>query len=120
MSKTTKTLVLIFILGLLLFSVAACSSDISEIESIKLSGDYRNVYIVGEDLDLTGMELVVSNSDGTESTVKVADIRSEIRFLNVETDRVANQLEITVEYKKQKTTFTINVVTSDADETEST
>jgi uncharacterized repeat protein (TIGR02543 family) len=116
MTKITKVLLLMLLSVLLIFSAAACSSGSGEITAIELTGDYRNVYVVGEDLDLNGMNLVVTKSDGTKQTVRVADIRDEVKFLGVDTDRVANKALITVEYKKQRTTFTIDVVQQDADE----
>jgi len=115
MSKITRVLLLILVFGLLMCFVTACSSS-GEITGIELSGNYRNVYVVGEDLDLTGMKLVVTNSDGSTSEVTLTDVREEVKFLNVDTNTVANQATITVEYKKQRTTFTIEVVRADADE----
>lgn len=116
MTKITKVLLLILVFGLLLCFVTACSSGVGEITGIALEGDYRNVYVVGEDLDLNGMSLVVTKSNGTTEILRIADIREEVKFLGVDTDRVASKATITVEYKKQRTTFTIDVVRQDADE----
>ncbi|MDD3946261.1 MAG: leucine-rich repeat protein [Clostridia bacterium] len=116
MSKTTRIAALVLILTMLLLGVTACSTDTAKVTGIQLAGEYRNVYLVGEDLDLSGMELLLENSDGTTSTVNIADVRSDIKFLNVNTDAVTKQLEITIQYQKQKTTFTIDVVNPQSDE----
>ena len=97
--------------------VTACSSNASTVTGIHLTGEYRNVYIVGEDFDVSGMELLVEKKrrhdfDGK----KLADIRDEVKILNVRTDRIADQLEIVIEYKKQRTTFKIDVVDAKSDE----
>lgn len=116
MSKSVRIAATIFILIALLLGVTACSSNASTVTGIHLTGEYRNVYIVGEDFDVSGMELLVEKSDGTTSTVKLADIRDEVKILNVRTDRIADQLEIVIEYKKQRTTFKIDVVDAKSDE----
>jgi hypothetical protein len=56
MSKSVRIAATIFILIALLLGVTACSSNASTVTGIHLTGEYRNVYIVGEDFDVSGME----------------------------------------------------------------
>lgn len=116
MSKTTKIAALVIILALLLLGATACSTQTAKVTGIELTGEYRNVYTIGEDLDITDMQLTITNSDNTTSVVKLADIRSEVKFINVNTNSVARQLQITLKYQNQTTTFTIDVVNPQSDE----
>ena len=43
--------------------------------SLTVSGDYKKEYIVGEKLDLTGMVLTITYSDGTETEVDVSEAK---------------------------------------------
>ena len=70
-----------------------------------ISGNYKIVYYVGEELDTTGMKFTARKSDGSETEVTVGDVG----FSAYDPDAVGNQ-NITATYAGASVVFTVSVI----------
>ena len=78
-------------------------------ESVTLSGEFKKDYVLGEDLDLTGMEIHVAMSDGTYKEVAPADAKIE----GYNKDKRGKQV-VKVTCGAASTEFTVTVLKKDA------
>ncbi|MBE6903935.1 MAG: PASTA domain-containing protein [Ruminococcaceae bacterium] len=86
------------------------SSDITEleVESIALNGGYKTVYKVGDDIDLTGMQITVTYADKSKETIDVK--KSMISGFNTQEATLSGMsIDVTVTYKNAQTKFEITV-----------
>ena len=83
------------------------TSDTSSItiNSLTITGSFKQEYLVGEELDLTNVKLAVSYSDGSKETINVTT--DMITPVDMNTPGFK---EIVVSYKGQTTSFFINVI----------
>ena len=70
-------------------SVGVLSVQVKEYEDGTVP--YKTDYVIGEELDLTGLELVVTRTDGEVYTVKATDVRNDLKILNFNTEKVSSQ-----------------------------
>ncbi len=113
MKKKCALILMIILAGL---AVLTACNDPVEIESISISEkaeDFKTDYIVGEELDLTGILLTVTRTDGSSYDVYAEDIRQDLRILNFSTSRPAEKLTVILEYKEVRTSFDIVVRTDE-------
>lgn len=89
-------------------SVGVLSVQVKEYEDGTVP--YKTDYVIGEELDLTGLELVVTRTDGEAYTVKATDVRNDLKILNFNTEKVG-EFAIVLEYKGVSTSLVINVRT---------
>ncbi|MBQ8178690.1 MAG: leucine-rich repeat protein [Clostridia bacterium] len=90
-------------------SVGVLSVQVKEYEN-ENEIPYKTDYVIGDELDLTGLELVVTRTDGEVYTVKATEVRDELKILNFKTDKV-DEIAIVIEYKGVSTSLVINVRT---------
>ena len=114
MAKKKFVSVLLVLLVLTAITLASCVAV--EVVGIAITEDseYKTEYLIGEELDITGIKLNVTRSDGREYTVFATDVRDDLRILNFSTTREQDDLAVIIEYKGQTTSFTIDVKASDA------
>ena len=106
-----KHVLLILILILALSSVlylTACGSVEPESIAIDASSQYKTAYSVGDDFDVTGLKIVVTNSDGSVDFITLSDIIGKYKILGFDSKKIGDQT-ITVVYEDCTATFTINV-----------
>lgn len=103
-------LTLILLLSVIGIVVLTACSDV-QIESISIdpSSEFKTEYSVGDELDLTGILIVIKRTDGIESTVALTDIRQDITVLNFKSDKPKESLAVIVEYKGQQAQFEISI-----------
>ena len=85
-----KKCALILILILAGLAVLTACTDPVEVASIAVSDkaeDFKTDYIIGEELDLTGILLTVTRTDGESYDVYADDIKQDLRILNFSTER---------------------------------
>ena len=114
MAKKKFVSVLLVLLVLTAITLASCVAV--EVVGIAITEDseYKTEYLIGEELDITGIKLNVTRSDGREYMVFATDVRDDLRILNFSTTREQEDLAVIIEYKEQTTSFTIDVKASDA------
>ena len=111
-----KKCALILILILAGLAVLTACSDPVEVASIAVSDkaeDFKTDYIIGEELDLTGILLTVTRTDGESYDVYADDIKQDLRILNFSTERPVEKLTVILEYKGVRTSYEITVRTSE-------
>ena len=99
---TNKTKLAILMLIITVFAVtalAACTSVGVAGISIKQGSNYKTEYVVGEELDLTGVELAVTRTDGSVYFVYATAVMQDIKVLNFNTSNVVKELAVVIEYK---------------------
>ena len=113
MAKKKFVSVLLVLLVLTAITLASCVAV--EVVGIAITEDseYKTEYLIGEELDITGIKLNVTRSDGREYMVFATDVRDDLRILNFSTTREQDDLAVIIEYKGQTTSFTIDVKASD-------
>ncbi|MBO7156770.1 MAG: InlB B-repeat-containing protein, partial [Clostridia bacterium] len=110
---TNKTKLAILMLIITVFAVtalAACTSVGVAGISIKQGSDYKTEYVVGEELDLTGVELAVTRTDGSVYYVFATAVMQDIKVLNFNTSNVVDELAVVIEYKGASTYMFISVI----------
>ncbi len=117
MSMKKKCAIILLILMALgiAATVAACSPAV-EIASVAISensGEYKTRYIVGEDLDITGIVLAVTRTDGEVYEVYATDVRQDLVILNFSTAVPTDRLSVVLEYRGIATSYDISVVTEE-------
>lgn len=114
MAKKKIVSVLLVLLVLTAITLASCVAV--EVVGIAITEDseYKTEYLIGEDLDITGIKLNVTRSDGREYIVFATDVRDDLRILNFSTSREQEDLAVIIEYKGQTTSFTVDVKAADA------
>ena len=114
MAKRRFVSVLIILLVLTAITLASCVAV--EVVGIAITEDseYKTEYVIGEDLDISGIKLNVKRSDGKEYIVFATDVREDLRILNFSTSKVQDDLAVIIEYKGQTTSFTVDVKAADA------
>ena len=112
MKKKCALILMLILAGVALLT--ACNEPV-EVESIAISeeAEFKTDYIVGEELDLTGILLTVTRTDGTAYNVFAEDIKQDLRILNFSTSRPAEKVTVMLEYKKVRTSFDIVVRTDE-------
>lgn len=111
-----KKCALILILILAGLAVLTACNDPVEVASIAVSDkaeDFKTDYIIGEELDLTGILLTVTRTDGESYDVYADDIKQDLRILNFSTERPVEKLTVILEYKGVRTSYEITVRTSE-------
>lgn len=111
-----KKCALILILILAGLAVLTACTDPVEVASIAVSDkaeDFKTDYIIGEELDLTGILLTVTRTDGESYDVYADDIKQDLRILNFSTERPVEKLTVILEYKGVRTSYEITVRTSE-------
>lgn len=111
-----KKCALILILILAGLAVLTACDDPVEVASIAVSDkaeDFKTDYIIGEELDLTGILLTVTRTDGESYDVYADDIKQDLRILNFSTERPVEKLTVILEYKGVRTSYEITVRTSE-------
>ena len=113
-NRLKLTVLMLLIMALALSVLASCTSvGIASVE-IKDDCDYKTEYVIGDELDLTGLELVVTRTDGEVYTVFATDVREDIKILNFKTDKAVESLNVVIEYKGVATSITIKVTDKDS------
>ena len=114
MAKRRFVSVLLILLVLTAIALASCVAV--EVVGIAITEDseYKTEYVIGEDLDISGIKLNVKRSDGKEYIVFATDVREDLRILNFSTSKVQDDLAVIIEYKGQTTSFTVDVKAADA------
>ncbi len=110
---TNKTKLAILMLIITVFAVtalAACTSVGVAGISIKQGSNYKTEYVVGEELDLTGVELAVTRTDGSVYFVYATAVMQDIKVLNFNTSNVVKELAVVIEYKGASTFMFISVI----------
>ena len=112
-AKTTmkKHAILILILILAMSSViylTACGSVEPESIIIDTNSQFKTDYSVGDDFDVTGIKIVVANTDGSVEIITLSDIKGKYKILGFDSKKIGDQT-ITIVYEECTTTFTINV-----------
>ena len=115
MKKKCAIILLILMALGIAATVAACSPAV-EIASVAISensGEYKTRYIVGEDLDITGIVLTVTRTDGEVYEVYATDVRQDLVILNFSTAVPTDRLSVVLEYRGAATSYDISVVTEE-------
>ncbi len=108
-------ILLLLITALAVVLLASCTSvGVLSVQVKEYEGEipYKTEYVIGDELDLTGLELVVTRTDGESYTVKATDVRNELKILNFKTDKIG-EFAIVLEYKGASTSLVINVRSAD-------
>ena len=110
MTKRFKLPILLLLITTLVVCILASCTSVG-IASVQIKDDcnYKTEYVIGEELDLTGLELVVTRTDGETYTVVASEAREHIKVLNFKTDKVTETLNVVIEYKGVATTITVSV-----------
>ena len=115
--KNKCALILLILLSLgIIAAMVACSPAV-EIASIAISeksGDFKTEYLVGEELNIDGIALTVTRTDGEVYDVYATDIRQDLRILNFSTEKPTDRLSVVLEYKGVSTSYDIVVKTVEA------
>ncbi len=112
-----KKIVSVLLVLLVLTAIVSLASCVAvEVVGIAITDDseYKTEYLIGEDLDITGIKLNVTRSDGKEYMVFATDVREDLRILNFSTAKEQQDLAVIIEYKGQTTSFTVDVKAADA------
>ena len=80
-------------------------SDEAIVTSLSIDGEYKTTYILGEDIDLDGMQIIANKSDGSKLTLTVQDV--EITGYNKSTRGIQT---VTVKYGAVSTEFDVTVL----------
>lgn len=110
--KNKCALILLILLLLGIAAVAVACSPAVEIASIAISeksGDFKTEYLVGEELNIEGIALTVTRTDGEVYDVYATDVRQDLRILNFSTEQPTDRLSVVLEYKGVSTSFDIVV-----------
>ncbi len=115
MTKKFRLTILVLMLSVAIFTLAACNS--ASVVSVSITEDsvYKTNYIVGEDLDINGIVLSVELSDGKSKTVNATDVRDNLKITGFSTETPADEREVVLNYKGVKTSYTISVVSATDD-----
>lgn len=107
-----KKFVLVFLMVFSLFGLAACAGEAEkEIDYLDIVSNPDKVeYNVGDELDLTGLDLRIVYTDETELDLALADVE----VTGFDTNTIGEQT-ITVTYEDVSATFTVTVFDPDAD-----
>ncbi|PKK96581.1 MAG: hypothetical protein CVV58_05620 [Tenericutes bacterium HGW-Tenericutes-3] len=107
-----KRLFLVLLVLLSTFGLAACTAtEDATVESLVIVTQItKNEYVLGDDLDLTGLEVKAVMSDGTEVVLTNANLE----LTGFDTTSVG-QKTLTVIYGGKYVTFTVSVFDPDAD-----
>ncbi len=97
------------IIALTLAVLVSCTSVGIASVQVKEGCEYKTEYVIGDELDLTGIELVVTRTDGEVYTVLATDVRTDIKVMNFKTDVAQEALNVVIEYKGTATSILINV-----------
>ncbi|MFI3229834.1 MAG: InlB B-repeat-containing protein, partial [Bacillota bacterium] len=112
MSKRSKILVLLMLVAMLCMLSVGCDLAVSVTE-ISVVGEYQTAYFIGDDLSITGMNLLVTYSSGVETTVSVADVMQDVIFYDFNTTNASDDLAVTIKYKGVSATFNVSVASQD-------
>ena len=116
MRKKCAFLLLILLSLGIIAALAACSPAV-EIASIAISensGNYKTEYLVGEELNIEGIVLLVTRTDGETYEVFATDVRQDLRILNFSTQKPADRVSVVLEYKNVSTSYDISVKSEEA------
>ena len=116
MRKKCAFLLLILLSLGIVAALAACSPAV-EIASIAISensGNYKTEYLVGEELNIEGIVLLVTRTDGETYEVFATDVRQDLRILNFSTQKPADRVSVVLEYKNVSTSYDISVKSEEA------
>lgn len=102
-------ILLLMITAIVLTVLVSCTSVGIASVQVKEGCDYKTEYVIGEELDLAGIELVVTRTDGEVSTVFATDVREHLKIMNFKTDVEVENLNVIIEYKGVATSIVINV-----------
>ena len=90
---------------ILLESKGPAVEPVIEKIDIVIPDSVKREYLVGEEADFTGIEITVSMSDNTQKTIEVtADM-----ITGFDSSAAVENLELTVQYKTEKVTYSISV-----------
>lgn len=81
----------------------------SYVESLQVSGDYRTVFYLGEELDLSGMTVVAKISDGSQQELSLTDLTIE----GYKNDQRGEQT-LRLSYEEAFADITVKVLKKDA------
>ena len=115
--KNKCALILLILLSLGIIAATVACSPAVEIASIAISeksGDFKTEYLVGEELNIDGIALTVTRTDGEVYDVYATDIRQDLRILNFSTEKPTDRLSVVLEYKGVSTSYDIVVKTVEA------
>ncbi len=112
MSRQSKILVLLILVAALAVTAMGCGTTVSVV-GVTIGGEYQVDYFIGDDLNITGMELYLEKSNGTEEVVLVQDVMSDVKFLNFDTTSANDELVVTLRYKSIDVEFIISVESQD-------
>ena len=108
LKKLSVSLILILaVFGIVLLT--ACSEVSVESISIDPSSEYKTTYYIGDEIDLSGIKIIIKRTDGVESSVALTDIRQDIVVMNFKSDKPKETLSVVIEYKGKQTMFTVSV-----------
>lgn len=114
MTKRLRISILLLLVATLAVAVLASCTSVGVLNvQVKEDCSYKTEYVIGEELDLTGLELVVTRTDGEAYTVKATEVRQDLKILNFKTDKVANDLVVVLEYKGVSTSIIVNVTSAE-------
>ena len=100
---------MLLITAIALTVLVSCTSVGIASVAIKEECDYKTEYVIGDELDLTGLELVVTRTDGEVYTVFATEVREDLKIMNFKTDKAVENLNVIIEYKGIATNITINI-----------
>lgn len=113
MTKRKVLLTILLISLVITFGFVAGCVDSVKILKISVGGDYKTDYVVGDELDINGMELLAIYEDGTTETYTFKDIRSDLVIMAFDTQAAGVTRTVTVKYKNRTAEFQIKVYTAD-------
>ncbi|MBO5773275.1 MAG: leucine-rich repeat protein, partial [Clostridia bacterium] len=102
-------ILLLMITAIVLTVLVSCTSVGIASVQVKDGCDYKTEYVIGEELDLTGIELVVTRTDGEVYSVFATDVREHLKIMNFKTDVAVENLNVILEYKGVATNIVVNV-----------
>ena len=102
-------ILLLMITAIVLTVLVSCTSVGIASVQVAEGCDYKTEYVIGEELDLTGIELVVTRTDGEDYTVFATDVREHLKIMNFKTDVAVENLNVILEYKGVATNIVVNV-----------
>ncbi len=110
MTKKYKLpILLILILALTVSVLVACGSvEIASVR-VKEGSVYKTEYVIGEEFDLTGIELLVARTDKEIYDVMLTDVRQDVKIMNFRSDVPNDELSVIIDYKGFTTSIIISV-----------
>ncbi len=110
MTKKYKLpILLILILAITVSVLVACGSvEIASVR-VKEGSVYKTEYVIGEEFDLTGIELLVVRTDKEIYDVMLTDVRQDVKIMNFRSDVPNDELSVIIDYKGYTTNIVVSV-----------